>query len=117
MATATPAAADHHSRQPPLTTRYAWQAMIAFYHKKQQDQVRRLRLMEPNAPQCAPMSPNGLALSYVIDRLIAIVGVGQEKMALEDEDAYLHSSWANPKALKNAFSGVGGDVQWKGGGR
>lgn len=30
-----------------------------------------------------------------------------EKMALEDEDAYLHSPWANPKALKNAFSGIG----------
>merc|ERR1719181_1939792 len=35
-----------------------------------------------------------------------------EKMALEDEDAYLHSSWANPKSLKNSFSGVG-DISWK----
>jgi hypothetical protein len=34
-----------------------------------------------------------------------------EKMEMEDEDAYLHSAWANPKALKNAFSGVG-DVKW-----
>jgi len=50
-------------------------AMIAWYHKKQQE---------------------------------------QEKMALEDEDAYLHSTWANPKALKNAFTGVG-DISWKGG--
>jgi len=62
----------------PIVSEDEQKAMIAFYHKKQQD---------------------------------------QEKMALEDEDAYLHSSWANPKALKNAFSGVGGDVQWRAGGR
>lgn len=37
-----------------------------------------------------------------------------EKMALEDEDAYMHSSWANPKNLKNAFSGVG-EISWKAG--
>lgn len=37
-----------------------------------------------------------------------------EKLSLEDEDNYMHSSWANPKALKNAFTGVG-DVSWKGG--
>lgn len=37
-----------------------------------------------------------------------------EKMALEDEDAYLHSSWANPKNLKNSFTGVG-EVNWKAG--
>jgi len=30
-----------------------------------------------------------------------------EQMAMEDEDAYLHSSWANPKALKNHFTGIG----------
>jgi len=62
----------------PIVSEDEQKAMIAFYHKKQQD---------------------------------------QEKMALEDEDAYLHSSWANPKALKNGFSGVGGDVQWRAGGR
>ena len=38
------------------------------------------------------------------------------RMALEDEDAYQNSSWANPKALKNAFSGVG-EVSWRGGGK
>ena len=35
-----------------------------------------------------------------------------DKLALEDEDAYLNSQWANPKALKSAFTGVG-DVSWK----
>uniref|UniRef100_A0A7S4IHE8 Uncharacterized protein n=1 Tax=Prymnesium polylepis TaxID=72548 RepID=A0A7S4IHE8_9EUKA len=35
-----------------------------------------------------------------------------EKLSLEDEDNYLHSSWANPKTLKNAFTGIG-DVSWK----
>jgi hypothetical protein len=38
----------------------------------------------------------------------------QEKMALEDEDAYMNSAWANPKALKQAFTGVG-SVSWKAG--
>ena len=50
-------------------------AMIAFYHKKQQE---------------------------------------AEKLALEDEDAYMNSAWVNPKALKNAFTGIG-DVTWKSG--
>ena len=36
------------------------------------------------------------------------------KMALEDEDVYQNSAWANPKALKNAFTGVG-DINWKAG--
>ena len=35
-------------------------------------------------------------------------------MEMEDEDAYQNSTWANPKALKNAFSGVG-DISWKSG--
>merc|ERR1719265_783001 len=59
----------------PIVSEDEQKAMIAFYHKKQQE---------------------------------------AEKMALEDEDAYLHSSWANPKALNNSFSGVG-EVSWKAG--
>jgi len=31
----------------------------------------------------------------------------------EDEDDYLNSSWANPKAYKNAFTGVRGGVKWR----
>jgi len=50
-------------------------AMMAFYHKKEQEFNR---------------------------------------MALEDEDSYQNSSWANPKALKNAFTGVG-DISWRAG--
>eukprot|EP00967_Tisochrysis_lutea_P077451 scaffold105167_cov30-Tisochrysis_lutea.AAC.1 len=30
-----------------------------------------------------------------------------EKLAAEDDDAYLHSSWADPKALKAAFTAEG----------
>ena len=52
----------------PVVSEDEQKAMIAFYHKKEQE---------------------------------------MQKMALEDEDAYLHSPWANPKALKNAFSGIG----------
>jgi len=52
----------------PVVSEDEQKAMIAFYHKKQQE---------------------------------------AEQMALEDEDAYLHSDWANPKALKKAFSGIG----------
>jgi hypothetical protein len=59
----------------PVVSEEEQKAMIAFYHKKQQE---------------------------------------AEKMDAEDEDAYLHSTWANPKALKNAFTGVG-DVAWKAG--
>jgi len=35
-----------------------------------------------------------------------------KKLAAEDEDAYLNSAWANPKNLKNSFTGVG-DISWK----
>jgi len=59
----------------PVVSEDEQKAMIAFYHKKEQEFNR---------------------------------------MQLEDEDAYLNSSWANPKALKNAFSGVG-DISWKAG--
>jgi len=57
----------------PIVSEDEQKAMIAFYHKKQQE---------------------------------------QERMAHEDEDAYLHSTWANPKSLKNSFTGVG-DISWK----
>merc|ERR1719240_721861 len=57
----------------PIVSEAEQKAMIAFYHKKEQE---------------------------------------QQKMALEDEDAYMHSAWANPKALKNSFTGVG-DISWK----
>jgi len=59
----------------PVVSEDEQKAMIAFYHKKQQE---------------------------------------MEKLSLEDEDAYMHSTWANPKALKNTFTGVG-DVSWKAG--
>ncbi|KAL1515794.1 hypothetical protein AB1Y20_002410 [Prymnesium parvum] len=57
----------------PVVSEDEQKAMVAFYHKKQQE---------------------------------------MEKLSLEDEDNYMHSQWANPKALKNAFTGVG-DVSWK----
>jgi len=59
----------------PVVSEDEQKAMVAFYHKKQQQ---------------------------------------MEKLSLEDEDNYMHSSWANPKALKNAFTGVG-DISWKAG--
>merc|ERR1712159_931877 len=38
----------------------------------------------------------------------------EEKELREDEDdSYLESSWANPKALKNALIGNGGNVNWR----
>ena len=52
----------------PIVSEDEQKAMIAFYHKKEQE---------------------------------------AQRMEMEDEDAYQNSTWANPKALKNAFSGVG----------
>merc|ERR1719389_136895 len=63
-------------QREPIVSEEEQKAMIAFYHKKQQD---------------------------------------QERMALEDEDAYMHSAWANPKGLKNAFNGMGEGIKWKAG--
>jgi len=60
-------------QREPMVSEDEQKAMIAFYHKKQQE---------------------------------------MDKLALEDEDAYLNSKWADPKALKQAFSGVG-DISWK----
>jgi len=57
----------------PVVSEDEQKAMIAFYHKKEEE---------------------------------------MKKLALEDEDSYMNSAWANPKALKNAFTGVG-DVSWK----
>jgi len=57
----------------PVVSEDEQKAMIAFYHKKQQE---------------------------------------MEKLSLEDEDNYLNSSWANPRALKNNLIGAG-DVSWK----
>lgn len=34
-----------------------------------------------------------------------------KKLEENDEDDYLNSSWANPKALKSHFTGVG-NVKW-----
>ena len=59
----------------PVVSEDEQKAMIAFYHKKEQE---------------------------------------MQRMTLEDEDAYQNSAWANPKALKNAFTGVG-DISWKAG--
>lgn len=36
-----------------------------------------------------------------------------KKLEENDEDAYLDSSWADPKYLKKAFSGMGGDVKFR----
>merc|ERR1719238_2044945 len=55
-------------QREPIVSEDEQKAMIAFYHKKQQQ---------------------------------------AEKLALEDEDSYMNSSWANPKSLKNSFTGVG----------
>ena len=60
-------------QREPVVSADEQKAMIAFYHKKQQE---------------------------------------AERLEQEDEDAYLHSKWANPKSLKNAFTGVG-DISWR----
>mmetsp|Transcript_32479 Transcript_32479/g.53713 ORF Transcript_32479/g.53713 Transcript_32479/m.53713 type:complete len:293 (-) Transcript_32479:141-1019(-) len=60
-------------QREPVVSEDEQKAMIAFYHKKQQE---------------------------------------AEKLELEDDDACLHSKWANPNSLKNAFTGVG-DISWK----
>lgn len=65
----------HAPQREPIVSEEEQKAMIAFYHKKQQE---------------------------------------MEKLEAEDEDAYLNSKWANPKGLKNAFTGVG-EVTWKAG--
>lgn len=35
-----------------------------------------------------------------------------KKIDADDEDAYLNSAWANPRGMKQAFSGIG-DVSWR----
>lgn len=35
-----------------------------------------------------------------------------QALAEDDDDAFTNSAWANPKALKGAFSGVG-NITWK----
>merc|ERR1711988_1400440 len=62
-------------QREPIVSEDEQKAMIAFYHKKQQE---------------------------------------AEKLALEDEDSYMNSPWANPKSLKNSFTGVG-EVTWRAG--
>merc|ERR1712216_736497 len=65
----------HAPAREPVVSEAEQKAMIAHYHKKEQE---------------------------------------MQRMVLEDEDAYQNSTWANPKALKNAFSGVG-DISWRAG--
>jgi len=59
----------------PIVSEAEQKAMVAFYHKKEQEMA---------------------------------------KLALEDEDAYQNSAWANPKGLKNAMNGTG-DISWRAG--
>lgn len=37
-----------------------------------------------------------------------VTGVCLQKLAEDEDDDYTNSAWANPKALKHHFSGVGG---------
>merc|ERR1719487_2706263 len=36
-----------------------------------------------------------------------------KKLEMENQDDYLNSKWADPKSLKNSFTGVSGDVGFK----
>ena len=36
----------------------------------------------------------------------------KQKLEAEADDSYLNAEWADPRALKKAFSGTGG-VSWK----
>ena len=55
-------------------------------------------------PGCSPLQPG---CSVACLALHPSRQAESEQMALESEDNYLHSQWANPKALKNAFTGIG----------
>ena len=35
-----------------------------------------------------------------------------KKLEENDEDDYINSSWADPKSLKRAFTGVGGNIRF-----
>jgi hypothetical protein len=37
----------------------------------------------------------------------------EKKMRENDDDSYLESEWADPKSLKNALVGNGGNISWK----
>ena len=39
-----------------------------------------------------------------------------KKLAEDDDDDFMHSSWANPKALKGALHGGGSGVAFRAGG-
>ncbi|KAJ1623727.1 hypothetical protein T492DRAFT_912376 [Pavlovales sp. CCMP2436] len=60
-------------QREPVVSKEEQQAMVSFYHKKQQES----KVLEAN-----------------------------------NEDDFANSAWANPKALKNAFTGIG-DVSWR----
>ena len=48
-----------------------------------------------------------VCLSHCLNGALTCGGLLQ-KLAENDEDDYTNSAWANPKALKHHFSGVGG---------
>lgn len=39
----------------------------------------------------------------------------QKKLEANDDDSYMDSQWANPKALKSQLVGGGRDISWKAG--